>query len=74
MNKIKSTFLLAAFIAITATSAFAGDILIMGKNAPEADRTPTATIVIATEPKNKIPFEISDYLWTFANIIRQFKF
>jgi hypothetical protein len=75
MNKIKSTLFLAIFIAITATTTLAADgqIIIM-KSASEPNQTTTTTIVTATEPKNEIPFEFSDYLWTLASIIGQLKF
>jgi hypothetical protein len=65
---------LAILVAVTATSAFAGDILIGGRNAAEASKTTTAKIITATELKNEITFEISDYLWTFVSVINQFKF
>jgi len=76
MNKIKSTLFLAIFIAITATTtlANAGQIPIAGRPVSEPNKTTTATIIIATEPNNEIPFEISDYLWTLASIVGQFKF
>ena len=76
MNKIKSTLFLAIFIAITATTTLAADgqIIIMGRPDSEPTKTTTATIVTATEPKNEIPFEISNYLWTFVSVINQFKF
>lgn len=75
MNKIKSTLFLAIFIAITATTTLAADgqIIIMRPDS-EPTKTTTATIITATEPKNEIPFEISDYLWTFVGVINQFKF
>ena len=76
MNKIKSTLFLAIFIAITATTTLAADghIIIVGRPDSEPTKTTTATIVTATEPKNEIPFEISNYLWTFVSVINQFKF
>jgi len=76
MNKIKSTLFLAIFIAITATTTLAADgqIPIGGRTASEIDKTTTATIITATEPNNETPFEISDYLWTFASIVGQLKF
>ncbi len=75
MNKIKSTLFSAIFIAITATTTLAADgqIIIM-RPASEPNKTTTATIITATEPKSEISSEISDYLWTFASIIRQLKF
>jgi hypothetical protein len=76
MNKIKSTLFLAIFVAITATTTLAADghIVIGGRPTSEPIKTTTATIVTATEPKSEISSEISDYLWTFASIFRQFKF
>ncbi len=76
MNKIKSTLFLAIFIAITATTTLAADghIIIVGRPDSEPTKTTTATIVTATETKNEIPFEISNYLWTFVSVINQFKF
>ena len=75
MNKIKSTLFLAIFVAITATTTLAADgqIIIMRPDS-EPIKTTTATIVTATEPKNEIPFEISNYLWTLVSVINQFKF
>ncbi len=76
MNKIKSTLFLAIFIAITATTTLAADghILIEGRSVSEPNQTTASAINTATEPKSEISSEISDYLWTFASIIRQFKF
>ncbi len=76
MNKIKSTLFLAIFVAITATTASAGDgqIPIGGRPESEPTKTTTATIVTATEPNNEVAFEISNYLLTLASIIGQFKF
>ncbi len=76
MNKIKSTLFLAIFIAITATTTLAADghIVIGGRPDSEPTKTTTAITVTATEPKNEIPFEISNYLWTFVSVINQFKF
>jgi len=76
MNKIKSTLFLAIFIAITATTTLAADghIIIVGRPDSEPTKTTTAITVTATEPKNEIPFEISNYLWTFVSVINQFKF
>ncbi len=75
MNKIKSTLFLAIFVAITATTTLAdGQIPIGGRPSSEPNKTTTAIIITANDPKNEISSEISDYLWTFASIIRQFKF
>ncbi len=75
MNKIKSTLLLAIFIAITATTTLAdGQIPIGGRPESEPTKTTTATIVTATEPNDEIAFEISNYLLTLAGIVGQFKF
>ncbi len=74
MNKIKSTLFLAIFVATTATTTLAGHILIGGRPDLEPNKATTATIIVATEPKNEISSEISDYLWTFASIIGQLKF
>ena len=76
MNKIKSMLLLATFVAITATTTLAADgqIPIGGRPESEPDKTTASTIITATEPSNEIPFEISNYLWTFVNTINQFKF
>ena len=76
MNKIKSTLFLAIFVAITATTTLAADghIVIGGRPTSEPTKTTTAITVNATEPKNEIPFEISNYLWTLASIIGQLKF
>jgi hypothetical protein len=76
MSKIKSTLFLAIFIAVTATVTLAGDgqIPIGGRPVFESGETTAAVSNAAIEPKNEIPFEISDYLWTFADIIGQLKF
>ncbi len=75
MNKIKSTLFLAIFVAITATTTLAADgqIIIMRPDS-EPTKTTTATIITATEPKNEISSEISNYLWTLVSVINQFKF
>ena len=76
MNKIKSSLFTVVFIAITAITNLAGDghIPIAGRPISETDKTTSTAINTATEPTNEIPFEISDYLWTFASIIGQIKF
>ena len=75
MNKIKSTIFLAIFVAVTATTTLAttGQIPIM-RTAPETDKTTATIVVTATEPNNEISSEISNYLWTVAGILGQFKF
>ena len=72
MKKTTSGLFLALVLAITTTSAFAADgqIPIVGRSASEANQTTTPTIDTATE----VSPGISDYLWTFASIIGQFKF
>jgi hypothetical protein len=76
MNKIKSTLFTAIFIAITAITTLAtnGHIPIAGRPVFESDETTAAVSNAAIEPKNEIAFEISNYLWTFADIIEQLKF
>jgi hypothetical protein len=76
MNKIKSMLFVAIFVAITATttSIYAGHIPIGGRCTTETDETTAVTSDVATEPKNEISSDISDYLWTFADIIGQLKF
>ncbi len=76
MKKIKSTLFLAIFIAATATTTLAADgqIPIAGRSFSEPNKTTTATIITATEPKNEIPFELSNYLWTLVSVINQLKF
>lgn len=76
MNKIKSTLFLAIFFAISATTTLAADgqIIIVGRPAPEPDETITAPIIATNEPSNEIPFEISDYLWTLISAINELKF
>ncbi len=76
MNKIKSTLFLAIFVAITATTTLAADghIPIAGRPSSEPNKTTTAIITTANEPKNEISSEISNYLWTVASIVGQFKF
>ena len=75
MNKIKSTLFVAVFAAITATTTLAdGHIPIGGRCITESKEITAVTTVIVTEPTNEIPWEISDYLWTFAGIFGQFKF
>jgi hypothetical protein len=75
MKKITSTLFLAIFFAITVTTTLAADGQIPNmRPVSEPNKTTTATIITATEPKNEIPFELSNYLWTFASIIGQFKF
>ena len=76
MKKIKSGLFLAIFVAITATTTLAADgqIPIMGRSYSEPNETTVATMNTATEPKNEFSSEISDYIWTFASIIRQLKF
>ena len=75
MNKIKSTLFLAIFVAITATTTLAttGQIPNM-RPVSEPNKTTTAIVVTATEPNNEISSEISNYLWTVAGILGQFKF
>ena len=75
MNKIKSTLFTAVFIAITAITTLAdGHIPIAGRPVFESDKPTATTSNAAIEPKNEILFEISDYLWTFADVIGQLKF
>jgi hypothetical protein len=75
MNKIKSTLFVAVFAAITATTTLAdGHIPIGGRCITESRETTAAMTIIVNEPTNEIPLEISDYLWTFADIFGQFKF
>jgi hypothetical protein len=76
MNKIKSTLFTAVFIAITAITTLAADghIPIAGRPVFESDKTTATTSNATIEPENEIPFEISNYLWTFADIIGQLKF
>jgi hypothetical protein len=76
MKKFTSTLFLALVLTVTVTSASAqtgGQIPIMGKTT-EPTKTTAATINATIEPKNEFSSEISDYLWTFVSIFRQFKF
>jgi hypothetical protein len=77
MKKFTSALFLALVLAITVTSTSAqtgGQIPIGGRTAFEPNKTTTAVIAATIEPKNEFSSGISDYLWTFAGIIRQFKF
>ena len=76
MNKIKSTLFTAIFIAITAVTTLAtnGHIPIAGRPVLESDEATAATSNVTIEPKNEVLFEITNYLWTFADIIEQLKF
>jgi hypothetical protein len=76
MNKNRSTLFLALILAVSAISISAqtgGQIPIAGRTA-EPIKTTEATISAGVEPKNELPSEISDYLWTLVSIIRQVKF
>ncbi|MDQ3041239.1 MAG: hypothetical protein M3R11_02540 [Acidobacteriota bacterium] len=75
MKNIKLTLFLALVVATTATSAFAdGQIPIMGRPDSEPNKRGASAINIVTKPESEISSEISNYLWTFATILRQFKF
>lgn len=75
MKNIKLTLFLALVIATTATSAFAdGQIPIMGRPGYEPNKTTASVINSVSESENEISSEITNYLWTFATILRQLKF
>jgi len=76
MNKIKTMLFLVLVVAISTVTTLAtdGQIPIGGSPVSEPTKTTVSTINMATEPNNEISFEISDYLLTFANIIKQLKF
>ncbi len=75
MKNIKLTLFLALVVATTATSALAdGQIPIMGRPGYEPNKTTASAINTVTESENEISSEITNYLWTFATILRQFKF
>jgi len=75
MKNIKLTLLLALVVATTATSAFAdGQIPIGGRPDSEPSKTAASATNTVIEPGSEISSEISNYLWTFTNILRQFKF
>lgn len=75
MKNIKLALILALVVATTATSAFAdGQIPIGGRPSFESNKTTASAINTVIEAENEAPLEISNYLWAFANIIRQFKF
>ena len=76
MKKFTSTLFLALVLTITATSTLAqtGGQIPIGGRPSEPIKTTTATINATIESKNEFPSEVSDYLWTFVSIFRQFKF
>jgi len=75
MKKIKLTLFLALVVATTATPTFAdGQIPIGGRPESEPKKTTASAVNIVTAPESEISSELSNYLWTFATILRQFKF